>query len=130
MFFNCRGHHGFLLALLSAFCIVFQNLTAFSVQKSQTSARLLRRVPRLSMSDLLALDFDGVLCASSGESSYSSIIAARNFWPRVCTIADVSSREFQLVRSVGNHSYMSLIRARHLLILLLRAGCKHNEANR
>ena len=27
---------------------------------------------------ILALDFDGVICASSGESSYSSIIATNN----------------------------------------------------
>ena len=31
--------------------------------------------------NILALDFDGVLCASSQESSYSAIIAAMNFWP-------------------------------------------------
>ena len=29
---------------------------------------------------ILALDFDGVVCASSPESSYSSIIAARSHW--------------------------------------------------
>ena len=36
--------------------------------------------------ELLALDFDGVLCKSDGESSYSSIIAAREQWPEECTI--------------------------------------------
>lgn len=30
---------------------------------------------------VLALDFDGVLCASSPESSYSAIIAAKSHWP-------------------------------------------------
>lgn len=29
---------------------------------------------------ILALDFDGVICASSGESSVSSIVAAKSFW--------------------------------------------------
>lgn len=32
----------------------------------------------------LCLDFDGVLCASAGESSYSSILAAKKFWPEEC----------------------------------------------
>eukprot|EP00607_Mallomonas_marina_P006943 CAMPEP_0182429264 /NCGR_PEP_ID=MMETSP1167-20130531/25639_1 /TAXON_ID=2988 /ORGANISM="Mallomonas Sp, Strain CCMP3275" /LENGTH=297 /DNA_ID=CAMNT_0024612679 /DNA_START=139 /DNA_END=1029 /DNA_ORIENTATION=- len=30
---------------------------------------------------ILALDFDGVVCASSGESSVSAIMAAKKFWP-------------------------------------------------
>lgn len=34
-----------------------------------------------SQTELLALDFDGVICGSSGESSYSAIIAAQRFWP-------------------------------------------------
>ena len=33
---------------------------------------------------ILALDFDGVVCASSSESSFSSIVAAQRFWPTVC----------------------------------------------
>jgi phosphoglycolate phosphatase-like HAD superfamily hydrolase len=46
--------------------------------------------------ELLALDFDGVLCKSDGESSYSSIIAAREQWPDECTIE--YSFEFNRVR--------------------------------
>lgn len=37
-----------------------------------------------SPKNLLALDFDGVVCASSSESSFSSIVAAQRFWPTVC----------------------------------------------
>jgi hypothetical protein len=33
-----------------------------------------------STTDIIALDFDGVICASSEESSYSSIIATERYW--------------------------------------------------
>lgn len=36
--------------------------------------------------NILALDFDGVVCASSVESSFSSIVAAESFWPETCKI--------------------------------------------
>lgn len=39
--------------------------------------------------NVLALDFDGVVCASSVESSFSSIIAAEKFWPGICEITTV-----------------------------------------
>ena len=35
----------------------------------------------MSSDRILALDFDGVICASSTESSVSSILAAKNKWP-------------------------------------------------
>ena len=37
-----------------------------------------------SAKSILALDFDGVVCASSSESSFSSIVAAQRFWPAAC----------------------------------------------
>lgn len=30
---------------------------------------------------MLALDFDGVICASSAESSFSSLVASKQTWP-------------------------------------------------
>lgn len=50
---------------------------------------------------ILALDFDGVICASSGESSYSSIIAARTEWPSECSIDELSD-EFTSVQLAVN----------------------------
>ena len=43
----------------------------------------------MSRRNILALDFDGVVCASSVESSFSSILAAQNFWPGACQIMKV-----------------------------------------
>lgn len=51
---------------------------------------------------ILALDFDGVVCASSSESSFSSIVAAQRFWPTVC------GNIMQVPSSPGGSSYASL----------------------
>eukprot|EP01036_Dinobryon_divergens_P051336 gene51336-68713_t len=32
---------------------------------------------------VLALDFDGVICASSRESSVSAVVAVESFWPHI-----------------------------------------------
>lgn len=70
--------------------------------------------------ELLALDFDGVLCKSDGESSYSSIIAAREQWPDECTIE--YSFEFNRVRRyiselrpVIETGYENMILVRYIL---------------
>ncbi|KAJ1433653.1 hypothetical protein B484DRAFT_326659 [Ochromonadaceae sp. CCMP2298] len=49
--------------------------------------------------DFLALDFDGVVCASSGESSVSSIIAANKEWPDFCNIPRDAAK-FALISSI------------------------------
>lgn len=52
-------------------------------------------------SNIVALDFDGVICASSGESSYSSIIAAKRKWPLQCdSIGPAGSMIFRIIRSI------------------------------
>ena len=57
----------------------FTRSNALSNSPMKSLNRLLNS--RLYMSTkILALDFDGVVCASSPESSYSSIIAARSHW--------------------------------------------------
>ena len=39
----------------------------------------------------LCLDFDGVLCASADESSYSSILAAKAFWPKELSDIEIAT---------------------------------------
>lgn len=49
--------------------------------KTQTSPRLERSQTSCSSSkEILALDFDGVVCASAGESSVSSMVATKGLW--------------------------------------------------
>lgn len=77
--------------------------------------------------EMLALDFDGVLCKSDGESSYSSIIAAREQWPEECTIS--YSFEFNRVRRyiselrpIIETGYENMVLVRYILELLRVEG--------
>jgi phosphoglycolate phosphatase-like HAD superfamily hydrolase len=77
--------------------------------------------------EILALDFDGVLCKSDGESSYSSIIAAREQWPEECTIS--YSFEFNRVRQyisqlrpIIETGYENMVLVRYILELLRVEG--------
>jgi hypothetical protein len=47
---------------------------------------------------ILALDFDGVVCASDGESSRSAVIAAQRRWPN-CPIKDSDVPHIQTLLS-------------------------------
>ena len=58
--------------------------------------------------NIIALDFDGVICASSGESSFSSIVAAKKYWPDVCDIQMVTGNIFVL--ALESLIYSRLIR--------------------
>lgn len=57
--------------------------------------------PKIRSPNILALDFDGVVCASSDESSISSIYASNNEWPSLCYISK-DTMEFQLFKSIIN----------------------------
>ena len=49
--------------------------------------------------NVLALDFDGVICASSTESSVSSIVAAKKIWPT--KVVDLSNKyEFEIIKNI------------------------------
>eukprot|EP00897_Mesotaenium_endlicherianum_P001799 jgi/Mesen1/1647/ME000135S00642 len=78
------------------------------------------------MSDLYALDFDGVLCDSCGESSASALKAAKLHWP--CIFQDVSSdvdewilETMRTVRPVVETGYENLLLVRLLLELKVPA---------
>jgi hypothetical protein len=58
--------------------------------------------------NVLALDFDGVVCASSVESSFSSIVAAEKFWPGVCKIMVSNSEIDEIDSSSTISSYSSI----------------------
>ncbi|KAJ0598211.1 putative HAD superfamily protein [Helianthus annuus] len=72
------------------------------------------------MGDLYALDFDGVLCDSCGESSISAVKAAKQKWPQLFTTVDSSIEDWivdqmHTVRPVVETGYENLLLVRLLL---------------
>lgn len=74
----------------------------------------------LKMGDLYALDFDGVLCDSCGESSLSAVKAAKVRWPDLFNAVDSSMEDWivdqmHIVRPVVETGYENLLLVRLLL---------------
>ncbi|BBN68923.1 hypothetical protein Prudu_644S000300 [Prunus dulcis] len=72
------------------------------------------------MGDLYALDFDGVLCDSCGESSLSAVKAAKVRWPSLfngvdSTLEDWVVEQMHIVRPVVETGYENLLLVRLLL---------------
>ncbi|CAL1397786.1 unnamed protein product [Linum trigynum] len=72
------------------------------------------------MADLYALDFDGVLCDSCGESSLSAVKAGKLRWPDLFTAMDSATEEWIVaqmytVRPVVETGYELLLLVRLLL---------------
>ncbi|XP_009768013.1 uncharacterized protein LOC107809854 [Nicotiana tabacum] len=72
------------------------------------------------MEDLYALDFDGVLCDSCGESSLSAVKAAKVRWPSLFNGVDSSLEDWivdqmHVVRPVVETGYENLLLVRLLL---------------
>eukprot|EP01018_Ginkgo_biloba_P034337 Gb_21452 [translate_table: standard] len=72
------------------------------------------------MGNLYALDFDGVLCDSCGESSISAMKAAKVKWPHLFTGVDSETESWMLdnmriVRPVVETGYENLLLVRLLL---------------
>lgn len=70
-----------------------------AIYGTRSTARAIHFVSNAwSSDDLLALDFDGVICASSGESSYSAVLAAKNLWPSSFQGIEENSDEFDCIK--------------------------------
>ncbi|GAB4861725.1 hypothetical protein Ancab_036979 [Ancistrocladus abbreviatus] len=72
------------------------------------------------MGDLYALDFDGVLCDSCGESSLSAVKAAKVRWPSLFTgvdsaLEDLIVDQMHIVRPVVETGYENVLLVRLLL---------------
>ncbi|KAL7121396.1 hypothetical protein ACP275_02G179600 [Erythranthe tilingii] len=72
------------------------------------------------MEDLYALDFDGVLCDSCGESSLSAVKAAKVRWPSLfdgveSSVEDWIVDQMHIVRPVVETGYENLLLVRLLL---------------
>ncbi|PSS26322.1 M cell-type agglutination protein like [Actinidia chinensis var. chinensis] len=72
------------------------------------------------MGDLYALDFDGVLCDSCGESSLSAVKAAKVRWPTLFDGVDSAMEDWivdqmHMVRPVVETGYENLLLVRLLL---------------
>lgn len=88
------------------------------------SNRILRRKSKLTMktTNILALDFDGVICASSPESSHSAIVAAKEVWPRSFESIDMNNsatylslqEEIMYLRPIIETGYENMLIARYL----------------
>ncbi|XXG84997.1 hypothetical protein AAC387_Pa11g0178 [Persea americana] len=85
------------------------------------------------MGDLYALDFDGVLCDSCGESSRSALKAAKIRWPHLFNGVDSSLEQWVLdqmhfVRPVVETGYENLLLVRLLLELQIPSIRKSSVA--
>eukprot|EP00268_Persea_americana_P053639 TRINITY_DN6091_c1_g2_i2.p1 TRINITY_DN6091_c1_g2~~TRINITY_DN6091_c1_g2_i2.p1 ORF type:complete len:269 (-),score=51.24 TRINITY_DN6091_c1_g2_i2:188-994(-) len=85
------------------------------------------------MGDLYALDFDGVLCDSCGESSRSALKAAKIRWPHLFNGVDSSLEQWVLdqmhfVRPVVETGYENLLLVRLLLELQIPSIQKSSVA--
>jgi hypothetical protein len=82
---SIRLSTGLMVALLRQF-----TYAKFLYSTSNTLKPVLDR----KMNHILALDFDGVVAASSRESAYSSVLALKSFWPS-CDIKDYEIEPIQ-----------------------------------
>jgi hypothetical protein len=76
------------------------------------------------MGHLYALDFDGVLCDSCGESFISALKAAKIRWPQIFQSVDAATEtwileETRTVRPVVETGYENLLLVRLLLEIKL-----------
>ncbi|KAF5731743.1 hypothetical protein HS088_TW18G00428 [Tripterygium wilfordii] len=85
------------------------------------------------MEDLYALDFDGVLCDSCGESSLSAVKAAKVRWPGLfngvdSTLEDWIVDQMHIVRPVVETGYENLLLVRLLLEMRMPSVRKSSVA--
>ncbi|KAI3741317.1 hypothetical protein L1987_58989 [Smallanthus sonchifolius] len=85
------------------------------------------------MGDLYALDFDGVLCDSCGESSISAVKAAKLRWPELFATVDSSMEDWivdqmHTVRPVVETGYENLLLVRLLLEIKITSLQKSSVA--
>ncbi|KVH89057.1 hypothetical protein Ccrd_008930 [Cynara cardunculus var. scolymus] len=85
------------------------------------------------MGDLYALDFDGVLCDSCGESSISAVKAAKVRWPELFATVDSAMEDWivdqmHIVRPVVETGYENLLLVRLLLEMKIPSLCKSSVA--
>ncbi|GAV81738.1 hypothetical protein CFOL_v3_25192 [Cephalotus follicularis] len=86
----------------------------------QKTAKKRKKEEIREMGDLYALDFDGVLCDSCGESSLSAVKAAKVRWPGLLDGADSGMEDWivdqmHVVRPVVETGYENLLLVRLLL---------------
>ncbi|XP_071717358.1 uncharacterized protein [Rutidosis leptorrhynchoides] len=86
------------------------------------------------MGDLYALDFDGVLCDSCGESSISAVKAAKVKWPELFTTVDSSMEDWivdqmHVVRPVVETGYENLLLVRLLVEIRIPSLRKSSVAD-
>ncbi|CAN0824902.1 hypothetical protein LINGRAHAP2_LOCUS251 [Linum grandiflorum] len=89
-------------------------------ESSATFFSSTKKEGRRKMGDLYALDFDGVLCDSCGESSLSAVKAAKVRWPVLFTGVDSATEDWivaqmHTVRPVVETGYENLLLVRLLL---------------
>ncbi|PNH07152.1 hypothetical protein TSOC_006401 [Tetrabaena socialis] len=95
--------------------------SAAAQTQAPTQAPRSGRHVRCAAGKLIALDFDGVVCDSCGESSLSAIKAASVQWPEVFLTPEVEARKGELVekmravRPVVETGYENVVQIRCLL---------------
>jgi hypothetical protein len=70
---------------------------------------------KMSSSDILALDFDGVICASADESSSTAVMTAKRLWPDKMTDKDdLMIEKLKEIRPIIETGYESVLLARKM----------------
>ena len=123
---------GRLLFLITMYSYLWRCFPYVLTSRNLIKNRSLSSYSTKPFRNILALDFDGVICASSIESSYSAIIAANNLWPHIFGgIVDDQSREsfkklqlyVQYLRPVIETGYETMLISRYLFENMLQ-DCK------
>lgn len=107
----------FRVATVSMMLAAFRkNAWAFAPMRLSRLSTHTEAIPR---PEVLALDFDGVVCASSGESSYTSILAACEFWPNEVPSIAPNSRLFRQIKDAV-HALRPIVETGYENMLLVR----------
>ncbi len=88
----------------SRFATIFPRFVSFLAHNPSVSLSNQNGLGNSMKSHILALDFDGVICDSAGESSHSAVIAAYDKWPSIFNRGRGArpfemSEEFSLLRN-------------------------------
>lgn len=118
------------IAMLSFICAIAIKVRSKPFVKFTRQFSLPRDNLEIGPNDIIALDFDGVLCASSGESSYSAVLAACKQWPVECGGIKNCGEDFariqkclSIVRPIIETGFENLLLARYFSEYMQTKNC-------
>ena len=110
-----------LIMIYSSFAFSFKNQFKKVIKSRIRMVSTSNLTKKKDYNHILALDFDGVICASSEESSYSSILAAKIAWPQSFLDFELTSlsslqlqKSIQKLRPIIETGYENMLIARYV----------------